>query len=872
MEQDNEEVTLDDVRAALESGDLEQAHLCSLDLYRADVEREALLSLWLEPQWPLGEALRIERALLWSELRDDLAGVIALATEGIEGGDARALALTELWERFDGEDTQRALDILDAARGLASSEALRLELGGWLAGPLMARGEHERAVELLEAALSSPSADEGDAVVMRIDLATAHVMRGDLASAAFVLPSEQDALILEEHALRLARDTTEALIWQRRGAPTRAIALLEPKIALLDLEDESLITYDFMFYTRAIYLLFTVYSELGDQEEALKLCVLNLDCAERCGHTIEIARALLALGMVYIMCASYEDAHETLSAALSLADEAGELNMVTIVRFMMCWAKLWAAEEDGALTHEHFDALEWTTGPQRAIMLAVRGDMLEEPETLREAAELCRRVGAARMEADALADLARLVEPSESVTLLKRALHLLIALASALDDEAQRLDVLASARLTGFRLALDQLELGLMQGALATIHEVKAADFMRMLARQRGDSPELGALATAQVRIPSQAMHLWDQPTVQTGRLLEGYLGLVRESAHTIPALVSSSRIFANLAEDHAIIEYLWPSPGFDTCIIATMCRGELKLATIELQEGLPAQLERVIELIRGERGEGSRVLAARLASGLRAVHEALVSPVLAMLPEGVDKLTICPGEHLVDAPFEALLDEESRPLAARYTLTFAVSSAQLAVRSVVKTALRVAVLWRPDDALEYADSEDRWLGERLAREGVSVRRVASWSRDVARGAELIHYAGHAGFMGEADGEGGLEVASFEGERFVARPLVVLSACETGRVQAHGEELVGFLRAVFGAGASALVCAGWRVHDAATEALMQSFYEALLGGLPAPEALRCATQTLHTRQDAWRHPFFWACWRCWIGAAPSEAP
>jgi CHAT domain-containing protein len=301
------------------------------------------------------------------------------------------------------------------------------------------------------------------------------------------------------------------------------------------------------------------------------------------------------------------------------------------------------------------------------------------------------------------------------------------------------------------------------------------------------------------------------------------------------------------------------------------MCRGALKIECIALSEQTVEELERIVELIRGERGEGSRVLAARLVKGLRLVHEALIAPALALLPDGIKYLTISPGAQLVDVPFEALLDSADVVLAARYTLTFAVSSAQLATRVGPHEPPRSAVLWRPDDELEHADREDRWLGERLQRAGAAVRRVSCWSEGVGTEADLIHYAGHAGFMGEALSEGGLDAASFVGERFGARPLVVLSACETGRAQTHGEELVGFLRAVFGAGASALVCAGWRAHDAATEALMQSFYEALLGGLPAPDALRHATQTLPTQQRAWRHPFFWACWRCWIGAAPPEA-
>lgn len=867
-------VALDDVQTALEADDLDEAHDRSVTLWSQLDEqdaagREALLALWLSPRWPLCDALRAERARLWMAVRDELEGAIALRIEGVEGGDAQADALCELWELFDGEDSARALEVLERAYSLAHSEAKRLDIGSWMAGPLMARGELTRAISLLEAALGAPELAPADEAMIRIDLAGAHLLSGDLAKASFVLPSREDIETIEDDILMLMRDDTEALIWTRRGVPTRAIALLVDWVDKFDDKEDS--PYYYIIYNRCFYALANALIVEDILDVAEKVCELGLACAELTGQASEVARAALMLGQLHIMMCDYDAAHEALSRSLELAEQAGEQALATIARFMMGWAALSMAAESDTLTPAHFDALGAETETLRAIALAVRGDMLGEPDTLREAVELCRAVGLTRMEADALTDLAELVEPREAIGLLERALHLLIALASALDEQTQRLDILAHARRTGFLLAMRQLEQGQRLGCLATIHEIKAADFIRMLARQRGEAPALGALATAQLRIPSQAMHLWDQPTSQTARLLEGYLALVRDGAHTLPALVSPSRILANLAPDHAVIEYLWPGPDMDACILATMCSGDLKLTTIALPEALAAELDRVVELIRGERGEGSRVLALRLIKGLRAAHEALIAPALALLPRGVTKLTISPGAQLADVPFEALLDEADEALAARYTLTFVVSSAQLAVQSAPPSAPSAAVLWRPADALVYADQEDAWLGARLVQAGASVRRLTRWETGAGREAALIHYAGHAGFMGEARSEGGLEASSLVGERFGAGPLVVLSACETGRVQAHGEELVGFLRAVFDAGASALVCASWRAHDAATQALMQSFYEALLGGLPAPEALRHATQTLPTQQLAWRHPFFWACWRCWIGAAPAEA-
>ena len=56
------------------------------------------------------------------------------------------------------------------------------------------------------------------------------------------------------------------------------------------------------------------------------------------------------------------------------------------------------------------------------------------------------------------------------------------------------------------------------------------------------------------------------------------------------------------------------------------------------------------------------------------------------------------------------------------------------------------------------------------------------------------------------------------------RPLVVLSACETGRGLARGGGLLGMGRGFLAAGASGLVVTLWRVSDEATAQFVESFY------------------------------------------------
>jgi CHAT domain-containing protein len=106
--------------------------------------------------------------------------------------------------------------------------------------------------------------------------------------------------------------------------------------------------------------------------------------------------------------------------------------------------------------------------------------------------------------------------------------------------------------------------------------------------------------------------------------------------------------------------------------------------------------------------------------------------------------------------------------------------------------------------------------------------------------------------------------------------LVTLSACETGLGRiARGDEILGFTRAFFYAGATSLIVSMWPVADASSTLTMRTFYAQLAQGHPAIDAMRTAQlQVLHTPHFG--HPFFWAPfdlmggWRLTIARAQQE--
>jgi CHAT domain-containing protein/Tfp pilus assembly protein PilF len=100
-----------------------------------------------------------------------------------------------------------------------------------------------------------------------------------------------------------------------------------------------------------------------------------------------------------------------------------------------------------------------------------------------------------------------------------------------------------------------------------------------------------------------------------------------------------------------------------------------------------------------------------------------------------------------------------------------------------------------------------------------------------------------------------LEVAALD---LWGTKLVVLSACETGvgDVQ-HGEGVYGLRRALVIAGSETQVMSLWKVHDAPTRDLIESYYGRLMAGNGRSEALRQA-QLAMLSQPHRKHPYYWA--------------
>jgi len=241
-------------------------------------------------------------------------------------------------------------------------------------------------------------------------------------------------------------------------------------------------------------------------------------------------------------------------------------------------------------------------------------------------------------------------------------------------------------------------------------------------------------------------------------------------------------------------------------------------------------------------------------------------------------RLIVVPHGVLHYVPFAALRDPKSGHfLVEDYTITYAPSASVLRFLHGKESPVRgkALVIGDPDSALGKLEG--------ARREAVAVAKLFGTTPKLGAGAtksllrnlngavDLLHIAAH-GYYDAAnplfsrlalapDGEssGNLEVHEVLSDVDLAGVnLVVLSACQTALGKgSSGDDVVGLTRAFLYAGAPGVISTLWNVNDDAAVALMGKFYERLLAGDSAAEALRQA-QVAMLRGHDFADPAMWA--------------
>ena len=250
----------------------------------------------------------------------------------------------------------------------------------------------------------------------------------------------------------------------------------------------------------------------------------------------------------------------------------------------------------------------------------------------------------------------------------------------------------------------------------------------------------------------------------------------------------------------------------------------------------------------------------------LSECYKMIIGPVANLLEE--PEIIIVPDRVLWKVPFSAFKDENEKYLSETFRIRIVPSLTTLRLiqecpedyRSQTDVLIvgeprvgqvfhkgRLEKLCPLPGAKEEAEMIARLLGAQpLLGEHATKEAVLQRIHSVG----LIHFAAH----GDAErGEIALAAPhSFEGipqeEHYLLTmaeisrvrlraKLVVLSCCHSAHGQIRAEGVVGIARAFLGSGASSVLVALWAIEDLATKQFMSRFYEHLVRGESASEAL-----------------------------------
>jgi CHAT domain-containing protein len=256
-----------------------------------------------------------------------------------------------------------------------------------------------------------------------------------------------------------------------------------------------------------------------------------------------------------------------------------------------------------------------------------------------------------------------------------------------------------------------------------------------------------------------------------------------------------------------------------------------------------------------------------------RALYDLLIRPAEKKLALRTNLIIESDG-GLNGIAFEALVDPEGRYLAEKNTIESSlglqylshthaiepVTPSSRAVVAVVPTSQVVADLpYLSQVVLEGQTVAGQFRSAKVLSEQeatVAMLRVA------LAGAQVFHFAGHAVASETMTGlllwETPFGADSLKNLDLSKLQLAVLSACDTaGEIDGTEYNPDSLVHPFVFSGVPRVVVSRWNVDSEATRQFMEFFYQDLLKGKTAAEALKNAEEGLRARDDT-KHPYYWA--------------
>ena len=265
--------------------------------------------------------------------------------------------------------------------------------------------------------------------------------------------------------------------------------------------------------------------------------------------------------------------------------------------------------------------------------------------------------------------------------------------------------------------------------------------------------------------------------------------------------------------------------------------------------------------------------LKSELDSVLAQLYKLIFLPLVAQIR--TERLIVVPTGVLHGLPLAALRNG-NHYLLDQYELVITPSAAiwhtLVSRRTQPKLRTGPALLVSlPSVGTEHAQAEVEVITPCLTEVSVLADTEATLTavRAQMTGKAILHFATHALFRQDNPLFSGLQLSDgwLLARDLYSLPLdadlVTLSACQTAVSQiAAGDEPFGLVRGFLTAGAQRVAASLWPADDAATAALMQTFYGRIAEGYAPAGALRAAQQEL---QKTWPHPYYWAAF-CLLGS------
>lgn len=300
---------------------------------------------------------------------------------------------------------------------------------------------------------------------------------------------------------------------------------------------------------------------------------------------------------------------------------------------------------------------------------------------------------------------------------------------------------------------------------------------------------------------------------------------------------------------------------------------------------------DRSLDAIRDDRSSTDRPRESsqspcRDKDALQKMYDQIIRPVANVLRD--KDIIIVPNGPLYLAPFPAFFDSDSKKfLCESYRIRVAPSLSCLKMITDLSVAYHgtkdallvgnpavegIVVGGNTLNPLPCAEKEVEAIGKILKIKpltGESATKEEVLFR--LNAVDLVHIAAHGcmesgeiylapnpdrPFKNPEKEDYLLTMADVAGTRLQAR-LVVLSCCHSGRGEVKAEGVVGIARSFLGAGARSVLVSLWAINDKAALEFMMSFYQHLMEGKSASEALNKARQHLRVSED-FREEKHWA--------------